>query len=536
MTIDTPACTACGGVRRAVFAALVVLVLVAASSCGHPAQTTVSEGGSATPTSRMAPIPRALPVPAPPPPGPAATVDFAAVSKLINDAIGAHALPGAVLTVGHRGETVFHRAYGARKLAGEPGLDGSAAPAEPMTEDTIFDLASLTKCLATATAVMQLYEQGKVRFDDPVQKYLPTFNPANDPQRAKVTVRMLLTHTSGEAPDVELRDPWGLARADRAEGFRRALTTPLQSPPGEVYRYSDMNFIVLGALIEKITGQTEDDYVEQNIFAPLGMDDTGYLPPAKACGPHRVTGATIVWVPARGDRPPGACPADSWSTALLSRIAPTAHDDEGRADPRTNPGFDLLLRGAVHDTTTRRMGGVAGHAGVFSTARDVGIYAQALLDRLANRPSAFPLKRETLALMTAPQQPGHSARQLDEAAGTARKAVATAPNIKHPLLAPSYPAVKGQNLRGFGWDIDSAHSQPRGMIFPVGSFGHTGFTGTALWIDPASDTYVVLLANAIHPRGNPPISTLRGEVATATARALGLDRGAAATLAPAPPR
>ena len=122
--------------------------------------------------------------------------DFATVSKLINDAIAAQRLPGAVVVIGHGGRTVFHHAYGARKLAGEPGLDGSPAPAEPMTEDTIFDMASLTKCLATATAVMQLYEQGKVQFDDPVQKYLPDFNMANDPGRAKVTVRMLLTHTS----------------------------------------------------------------------------------------------------------------------------------------------------------------------------------------------------------------------------------------------------------------------------------------------------------------------------------------------------
>ena len=129
----------------------------------------------------------------------APTSDFATVSKLMNDAIAAHRLPGAVVVIGHGGKIVFHQAYGSRKLAGEPGLDGSPAPAEPMTEDTIFDIASLTKSLATATAVMQLYEQGKVQFDDPVQKYLPDFNTANDPQRAKVTVRMLLTHTSGEA-------------------------------------------------------------------------------------------------------------------------------------------------------------------------------------------------------------------------------------------------------------------------------------------------------------------------------------------------
>jgi CubicO group peptidase (beta-lactamase class C family) len=169
----------------------------------------------------------------------------------------------------------------------------------------------------------------------------------------------------------------------------------------------------------------------------------------------------------------------------------------------------------VQDTTARRMGGVAGHAGVFSTAHDVGIYAQALLDRLAGRPSSFPLSQATLELMTTPQQPGHTAHQLEAADDAARD----------PLLAPNYPAIKGQHLRGFGWDIDTGQSQPRGMVFPIGSFGHTGFTGTSLWMDPGSDTYIVLLTNSIHLRGSTPISDLRGEVATAAAQALRLYSG-----------
>src|SRR4029077_4807824 len=135
---------------------------------------------------------------------------------LMNDAIAQQRLPGGVVVIGHGGRIVFRQAYGSRTLAGEPGLGGSPAPAEPMTEDTIFDIASLTKCLATATAVMQLYEQGKVAFDEPVQAYLPDFNTANDPQRAIVTVRMLLAHTSGEGIDVSLGDPWGLDAADKA--------------------------------------------------------------------------------------------------------------------------------------------------------------------------------------------------------------------------------------------------------------------------------------------------------------------------------
>ncbi len=455
-------------------------------------------------------------------PDAAAAPEFATVSKLIDDGIAAHRLPGAVVLIGHGGKVVFHQAYGVRKLAGEPGLDGLPAPAEPMTEDTIFDLASLTKPLATATAVMQLYEKGKVQFDDPVQKYLPDFNTANDPQRARVTVRMLLTHTSGETGDVALGDPWGLDRADRPEGFHRALTTPLESPPGEGVRYSDINFILLGALIEKVTGETEDVYVQRNVFAPLGMDDSRFLPLAEACGPHKIRGAAIAWAPSPEQPGPVRCPAGAWSTGLLSRIAPTARDEESRHDPGMNPNFFYLLRGTVHDPTARRMGGVAGHAGVFSTAHDVGIYAQALLDRLAGRPSKFPLSRATLALMTTPEQPGHTARQVPAADNAAREAVAKTPNARNPLLAPHYPAIRGQNLRGFGWDIDTGQSAPRGMVFPVGSFGHTGFTGTSLWIDPTSDTYLVLLAHSIQTRGSPPMTILRGEVATATAQTLRL--------------
>jgi CubicO group peptidase (beta-lactamase class C family) len=438
----------------------------------------------------------------------------------MNAAIAAHTVPGGVVEVGHGGKVVFHQAYGSRKLADEPGLDGSPAPAEPMTEDTIFDIASLTKCLATATAVMQLYEQGKVAFDDPVQKYLPDFNPGNDPRRAGVTIRMLLTHTSGEPEDVRLDDPWGLDAADKPEGIRRALTTPLESPPGAYFSYADINFIVLGALIEKLTGEPEDVYVQQNVFAPLGLQETRYLPPAKACGPHVMRGAAIGWAPAPIGGIPGNCAAGMWSTSLLSRIAPTVPDDESRNDPGRNPDFGFLLRGAVFDPSTRRMGGVAGHAGVFSTAHDLSLYAQALLDRLANRPSKFPLKQETLELMTTPQQPGHTAGQVEAANNASREAIAKKPNPEDPLLAPRYPAIRDQNLRGLGWDIDTAYSGTRGMVFPVGSFGHTGFTGTSLWIDPSSDTYVILLTSAIDPRDDPPIAYLRGDVSTATARAL----------------
>ena len=158
------------------------------------------------------------------------------------------------------------------------------------------------------------------------------------------------------------------------------------------------------------------------------------------------------------------------------------------------------------------MGGVAGHAGVFSTAHDVSLFASALLEKLLHNTGPFPLKQATLRLMTQPEEPGRAPGDLAAAnAAEQRELAAGEKSSAPPLLAPAYPAIKGQNLRGYGWDIDTAFSKPRGRIFPIGSFGHTGFTGTTLWMDPASDTYVVLLANAIHPRGATPISALRGE-------------------------
>jgi CubicO group peptidase (beta-lactamase class C family) len=503
--------------RKTIAVGAAVLTLATACSRGEAQQAPTTEQ---TPQAQVVPAPVPAPTRTVPPeaPNPA----FNPVSDLINRAIASNELPGAVVLIGHGGRVVFHQAYGNRKLPGEPGLDGSPAPAEPMTEDTIFDLASLTKPLATAPAVMQLYEQGKVAFDDPVQKYLPDFNPTNDPVRAQVTVRMLLTHTSGETGDVELKDPWGLDRIDRTEGFRRALTTPLEQAPGAGVRYSDINFILLGLIVEKLTGETEDDYVQASVFAPLGMTETRYLPADKACGPHSMRGAALAWAPATAGFTPAQCPADTWSVGLLSRIAPTSRDEESRGDPGRNPDIDQLLRGTVNDTTARRMGGVAGHAGVFSTAHDVGGYAQALLDRLAGRPSRYPLTQGTVEMMTTPQQPGHHAGQVDAANEAEREAIATTPRTSDPMLAPRYPALRGQNLRGFGWDIDTGQSTPRGVVFPIGSFGHTGFTGTSIWLDPSSDTYVVLLTNSIHTRGSPPASKLRGDVATAAARAVGL--------------
>ena len=462
---------------RAWSAAAVLLSLACVVSCGR-AEPPPLPSQSATPKPKAAPV---TPKPILPPVIPAG--DFSAVSRLVDADIAERRLPGAVIQVGHGGDVVFRQAYGTRKLPGEPGLDGLPAPAEPMTADTLFDLASLTKIVVTTTAVLQLYEQGKVGLDEPVQTYLPEFNPTDDPRRARVTLRMLLTHTSGIGGDLSRQGPWGVAAADKADGVHRALTAPLEFDPGTTFHYSDIGFIVLGTLVEKFSGEPLDIYAQKNIFTPLGMTDTRYLPASKACGPYRILGNAIAFAPDAAA--PESCPEGTWNTDLLARIAPTARDED---TPGLNPDFDRPLRSTVHDPTARRMGGVAGSAGVFSTAPDVGRYAQALLDRLAGRPSPFPLKQSTLELMTTPQQ----------------------------------PAAVADGVRGFGWDIDTYQSKPRGAVFPVGSFGHTGFTGVSVWIDPGSDSYVIVLANVIHQRGGPPIVTLSGDVATASARALHL--------------
>ena len=428
--------------------------------------------------------------------------DFSAVSALVNDAIAAKKLPGAVVVVGQHGKVVFEQAYGNRKLAGEPGLDGQPAPAEAMTTDTIFDMASLTKCLATATAIMQLYELHKFEFDDAVAKYLPEF-AANGKEH--VTIRELLTHYSGLPPDVDLKDAWGLAAPNKAEGYRRAFGSPLAATPGTHFEYSDINFIVLGALVERLSGETLDVYASEHIFAPLKMEHTRFLPIGRDCGliglfPFDAKPGKQGKV--HGEALFDPCAAGMWERQKwIPNAAPTAHDNE--LDASVNSDFDHLLRGVVHDPTTRRMGGVAGQAGVFSTATDMSLFASALLERLLHGTGPFPLKQATLKLMTSPEQPGTA-------------------ESRATVFSSDGKPTKGVAVRGFGWDINSAFSRPRGEVYPIGSFGHTGFTGTSLWMDAASDSYVVLLANAVHPRGGASISGLRGQVATAAARALGV--------------
>ena len=347
--------------------------------------------------------------------------DFSNIDEIMNAAVARGTIPGGVVLIGHNGKVVYRKAYGKRSL--EPVK-------ETMTVDTIFDLASLTKCIATAPSVMKLVQEGKVRLNDPVATYLPGFakNGKND-----ITVRELLTHFSGLTEDLDLKTVW----EGRDAAYQMVMDQKPVIPPGSRFLYSDINFETLGFLVEKVSGMSLDEYAAKNIFAPLEMNDTRFLPPA-------------AWLPL---------------------IAPTVYDESRH-----------MLRGIVHDPTARRMGGVAGHAGLFSTADDLAKYAQ---DILSGFHVLTPL---TVEKMTTPQQPPTSA-----------------------------------TLRGLGWDIDSPYSSSRGEIFPVGSFGHTGFTGTSIWIDPVTQSYVILLTNAVHPHGhNSAIVPLRARVATAAAESLGL--------------
>jgi uncharacterized protein YbbC (DUF1343 family)/CubicO group peptidase (beta-lactamase class C family) len=361
---------------------------------------------------------------------------YAAIDAIFKEAVEKELIPGAVVIVGHNGRVVYRKAFGYRAL--EPKR-------EKMTLDTIFDMASLTKCLATTVSVMRLAQLGQIRFNDPVAKYIPEFG-VNGKQQ--ISIRQLLTHFSGLREDLDLKQPW--------QGYDTAMKmaydeTPIY-PPGSRFLYSDINFEVLGELVHRVSGMTLDKYAEAHIYLPLKMTHTRFLPPK-------------AWLP---------------------KIAPTQYVQPGVALDLALEGKDRrgeMLRGIVHDPTARRMGGVAGHAGLFSSADDVARFAQAMLN--GGAPVLSPLMVEK---MTTPETPP----------------IATA-------------------VRGFGWDIDSPFSSNRGDLLPVGSYGHTGFTGTSLWIDPVTNTYIIILSNGVHPTGGTgSLVSIRGRVATAVAAALNL--------------
>jgi serine-type D-Ala-D-Ala carboxypeptidase len=358
-------------------------------------------------------------------PGPASAVHapatagkLAPIASDVEKAINEGKAPGAVILIGNRGRIVYRRAFGRRALV----------PRKlPMHPDTIFDLASLTKVIATTTAIMQLLEQGKIRLEQPVADYWPEFG-ANG--KSEITVRELMTHYSGLRPDLDLKPPWsGYATAMKMI----AAEIPIV-PPGTRFIYSDINYETLGELVRRVSGQSLDTYCREHIFKPLGMSSTMFLPPAR----------------------------------LRVRIAPTQYQ---------NGTSGKMLWGEVHDPTAYAMGGVAGHAGVFSTVDDLAIFAQMLLNGGIYRGRRV-LSALSVNKMTTPQTP-----------------------------------LGKMVVRGLGWDIDSPYASNRGELFPVGSFGHTGFTGTDIWIDPFSQTYMILLTNAVHPLGEGNVIALRAQVA-----------------------
>ena len=330
--------------------------------------------------------------------------------------------PGAVILVARKGGIVYRKAFGDRTVSPSPS---------PMEPDTIFDMASLTKIMPTAAAIMILVEEGRIALSDPVSKHLNRFSQYG---KHRVTVRQLLTHYSGLRPSLSLKTQW----SGYETAIARACGERLAARPGARFKYSDINYVVLGELVRVISGDHLDAFSRKRIFEPLGMKDTSFNP---------------------GER-------------MNSRIAPTERH-QGK-----------LLHGRVHDPTARRMGGCAGHAGLFSTADDVARYGQMILNGgvYDGRRILSPLG---VLQMTTPQSP-------------TGKAI----------------------LRGLGFDIHSRYHAPRGDLFPVGSFGHSGFTGTSLWIDPYTETLVVILTSRLHPGGRGDAVPFRKRVASVVAASI----------------
>ena len=343
------------------------------------------------------------------------------IDSAINTAIGEERLPGAVVWIQH-GTNFYWKAFGKRALV---------PTEETMTRDTIFDVASLTKVLATTPAVMLLIERGQIKLDEPVHSYIPEFTGI---AKEAITIRQLLTHTSGLPEDVSTWPPWH--GNDTAIEMACALT--LRAPPGTEFRYSDVNFFLLGEIVRRVSGMPLNEFCAKEIYTPLQMTNTGFLPPKSE----------------------------------ISRIAPTEMVD------------GVMLRGTVHDPTSRFMGGVAGHAGIFTTAPDMARYARMMLN-LGELDGVRIFKPETVRMMTSVQTP---------------------------------PGMKDR--RGFGWDIDSGFSSPRGAHFPIGSYGHTGFTGNAFWIDPFSKTFFIFLSNRVHPYGKGSVVRLYRAIGTLAAEAV----------------
>lgn len=345
---------------------------------------------------------------------------LARIDGLVAEQIAKKRLPGCVVMIGRQGKIAFAKAYGDRRL--EPST-------EKMTLDTVFDMASLTKPMATATSIMLLVERGQVRLRDPVVEYLPEFAPNG---KDKITIEHLLTHQGGLVPDNALAD----YKHGVEEAWRRIWGLELRNPVGEKFVYTDVGFLVLAKVVERVTGQSVAEFAAKNVYRPLGMDETGYLP----------------------------------GEALRARAATTEQRD------------GEWLRGVVHDPRAALLYGIAGHAGLFSTASDMALYANMMLSRgTVGETQIF--SPHTIAEMT----------RVRDVAG---------------------------HKRGLGWDMRSKYSSNRGELCSPSAFGHGGFTGTAMWIDPELDLFVIFLSNRVHPNGKGSVNRLAGQIGTVAAAAL----------------
>ena len=355
---------------------------------------------------------------------------LAQIDGLVATAISEKKLPGCVVLIGQSEGIAWLKAFGDKRLAAEQ---------ESMTDDTVFDLASLTKPLATATSVMKLVERGKLSLNDQVSKQIPEFGVEG---KEAITIRDLLIHRSGLIPDNAL--------ADYADGpFKakeRLFALKLSAPIGSKFMYSDVNFLVLGEVVTRVSGLPLNEFAQREIFAPLGMTETTYLPAAP----------------------------------LRQRAAPTEKRD-GR-----------WMQGEVHDPRAYKLGGVAGHAGLFGTARDLARYATDALAGINHAESRL-LKQETWRAMT----------------------------TRHTIEGPDRQGQPTKDVRGLGWDMQSRYSINRGTKFSTSAFGHGGFTGTAIWIDPENKLYVIFLSNRVHPDGKGLVNPLIGKIGEIAVEATG---------------
>lgn len=398
---------------------------------------------------------------------------LAQIDVLVEQDIKDKKLPGAVVLVGHKGKIVFRKAYGNRSLV--PTI-------EKMTVDTIFDVASLTKVVATTTSIMALVEQGKLRLNDTIGKFIPEIQ---DEQAKRITIQQLLTHTSGYAPDFDLKEKW-----TGREGMLQALyKEKLRNPPGTRFVYSDIGFIVLGEIYERVSGKSVGESAIALFDKIVGSESS--------LTRFRCTDAVGATSDCLG--------SSTWNVAPTENIR-GQNSYLGATFEGDDKTGNRILRGQVHDPTSFRMGGVAGHAGLFSTADDLARFCQMLLNG-----GGVPDSDGTGS------GSDRGSKRMPAKAGTQNRILS--PQTIALMTRPYVVSETGET-RGLGWDINTSFSANRGELFPLGSFGHTGFTGTGLWIDPTSQTFVVFLSNRVHPDGKGDVTPLRAKISTIVASAI----------------